>query len=52
MLWNNDRRLNPTLGIEQYMSFITNSILVATQEALPPTKQTNTSSILNEASIL
>ena len=43
MLWNNDRRLDSALDIEEYTSFITNSILVATKEAIPPTKQTNTS---------
>ncbi|CAF3678639.1 unnamed protein product [Rotaria sp. Silwood1] len=48
MLWNNDRRLDSTLAIEEYTSFITNSILVATQEAIPLSKQTNTTPIISE----
>ena len=50
MLWNNDRRLDSTLDIEEYTSFVTNSILVATQEAIPQMKQTTTSYSLSEAS--
>ncbi|CAF1493994.1 unnamed protein product, partial [Rotaria sp. Silwood1] len=48
MLWNNDRRLDSTLAIEEYTSFITNSILVATQEAIPLSKQTNTTPMISE----
>ncbi|CAF3982228.1 unnamed protein product, partial [Rotaria sordida] len=48
MLWNNDRRLDSALDIEEYTSFITNSILVATQEAIPLSKQTNTRPMINE----
>jgi hypothetical protein len=50
MLWNNDNRLDTTSDIEEYTSFITNSILVATKEAIPPSKPTNTSYTLSEAS--
>ncbi|CAF1152618.1 unnamed protein product [Rotaria sordida] len=50
MLWNNDGRFDSTLDIEEYTSFITNSIMVATQEAIPPTQQMNTSYTLSEAS--
>ncbi|CAF4777969.1 unnamed protein product, partial [Rotaria magnacalcarata] len=41
MLWNNDTRLNAALNIEEHSTFITNSIMLATQEAVPastPTK--------------
>ncbi|CAF0998402.1 unnamed protein product [Rotaria sordida] len=48
MLWNNDRRLDSALDIEEYTSFITNSILVATQEAVPLSKQTNTRPMISE----
>ncbi|CAF4054046.1 unnamed protein product, partial [Rotaria sordida] len=48
MLWNNDRRLDSALDIEKYTSFITNSILVATQEAIPLSKQTNTRPMISE----
>ncbi|CAF4351321.1 unnamed protein product, partial [Rotaria sordida] len=48
MLWNNDRRLDSALDIEEYTSFITNSILVATQEAIPLSKQTNTRPMISE----
>ena len=50
MLWNNDRQLDSALDVEEYTTFITNSILVATNEAIPPTKQMNTSYKLSEAS--
>jgi len=50
MLWDNDRCLDSALDIEEYTSFITNSILVATKEAIPPPKQMNTSYTLSEAS--
>ncbi|CAF3018287.1 unnamed protein product [Rotaria sp. Silwood2] len=50
MLWNNDRRLDSALDIEEYTSFITNSILVATREAIPLSKQTNTRPMISEAS--
>ena len=50
MLWDNDRQLDSALDVEEYTTFITNSILVATNEAIPPTKQLNTSYKLSEAS--
>jgi hypothetical protein len=50
MLWDNDRCLDSALEIEEYTSFITNSILVATKEAIPPPKPMNTSYTLSEAS--
>ncbi|CAF3306674.1 unnamed protein product [Rotaria sp. Silwood2] len=43
MIWNNDRFLNSTSDIEEYSSFITDSITAATQESIPPSKQINTS---------
>ncbi|CAF4664461.1 unnamed protein product [Rotaria sp. Silwood1] len=48
MLWNNDRRLDSALDIEEYTPFTTNSILVATQEAIPLSKQTNTRPMISE----
>ncbi|CAF4963531.1 unnamed protein product [Rotaria sp. Silwood1] len=42
MLWNNNRLINSALDIEEYTSFITNSITSATQEAIPTSKQLNT----------
>jgi len=50
MLWNNDRRLDSTSDIEEYLSFITNSILIATQAAIPQIKQTTRSYTPSEAS--
>ncbi|CAF3789888.1 unnamed protein product [Rotaria sordida] len=48
MLWNNDRHLDSALDVEEYTSFITNSILVATQEVIPLFKQTNTRPMISE----
>ena len=51
MLWNNDRHhSDATSHIEEYTAFITNSIVVATQEAIPTMQQTNTNYTLSEAS--
>jgi len=50
MLRNNDRRIDSALDIEEYTSYITNSILIATREAIPPTTSTNRSFTLSEAS--
>ncbi|CAF4690551.1 unnamed protein product, partial [Rotaria sp. Silwood2] len=50
MLWNNFRRLNTALDIEEYAMFITNSIMLATQEAIPPSTPINRSYTLSEAS--
>jgi len=50
MLWDNNCSLDSALNIEEYTSFITNSILLATKEAIPPSKQTNTSYTISEAS--
>ncbi|CAF1093522.1 unnamed protein product [Rotaria sp. Silwood1] len=41
MLWNNNRLINSALDIQEYASFITNSITSATQEAIPTSKQLN-----------
>ncbi|CAF4588463.1 unnamed protein product [Rotaria sp. Silwood2] len=49
MLWNNNRLINSALDIEEYTSFITNSITSATQEAIPTSKQLNTNIKLSEA---
>ncbi|CAF4606696.1 unnamed protein product, partial [Rotaria magnacalcarata] len=35
MLWNNDTSLNAALNIEEHLMFITNSIMLATKEAVP-----------------
>jgi exonuclease III len=40
--WDDTRYLNSTLDIEEYTSFITNSITSATQAAIPTSKQLNT----------
>ncbi|CAF5016566.1 unnamed protein product, partial [Rotaria magnacalcarata] len=40
MLWNNDTRLNAALNIEEHSTFITNSIMLATQEAVPASTPT------------
>ncbi|CAF1052272.1 unnamed protein product [Adineta ricciae] len=45
-----DRRLNSTLDLEEYTTFITKSILAATQEAIPRIKQNITSYSPSEAS--
>ncbi|CAF1527231.1 unnamed protein product [Adineta ricciae] len=50
MLWNNDRPLDSTLDIEEYTTFITNSIIEATQEDIPRTKQTAREYIPSEVS--
>ncbi|CAF0819288.1 unnamed protein product [Adineta ricciae] len=50
MQWNMDRRLNSTLDLEEYTTFITKSILAATQEAIPRIKQKITSYSPSEAS--
>ncbi|CAF4957636.1 unnamed protein product, partial [Rotaria magnacalcarata] len=43
LLWNNDRNLNSPLDIEDYSMFITNSIMLATQEAVPTSTTTSKS---------
>jgi len=50
LLWNNDRRLDSTLDIEEYTSFISNSIMVAAEDSIPKLKQTNTTFSPSEAS--
>ncbi|CAF4691488.1 unnamed protein product, partial [Rotaria socialis] len=40
MLWNNDTSLNAALNIEEHSTFITNSIMLATQEAVPTSTPT------------
>ncbi|CAF2084855.1 unnamed protein product [Rotaria magnacalcarata] len=50
LLWNNDRNLNSPLDIEDYSMFITNSIMLATQEAVPTSTTTSKSYALSEAS--
>ncbi|CAF4806210.1 unnamed protein product, partial [Rotaria sp. Silwood2] len=42
MIWNKNRRINAAADIEEYSSFITNSITGATQEVIPRSKQLNT----------
>ncbi|CAF4455321.1 unnamed protein product [Rotaria sp. Silwood2] len=49
MLWNKNHLINSALDIEEYTSFITNSITSATQEAIPTSKQLNTNIKLSEA---
>ena len=48
MLWDKNRLLNSTADIEEYTTFITNSITAATQEAIPTSKLMNTSVKLSE----
>jgi hypothetical protein len=50
MLRNNDSRLDSALDIEEYTSFVTSSILLAKQEAIPRSKQTNIIFIPSEVS--
>ncbi|CAF4493590.1 unnamed protein product, partial [Rotaria magnacalcarata] len=50
VLWNNDLSLNSPLNIEDYSMFITNSIMLATKEAVPTPTPTNKSYPLSEAS--
>lgn len=50
MKWKDNRQIHTTLDIEEYNEFITNSILLATKEAIPPQKQLNTNYDLSEAS--
>ena len=40
--WDDNRLINTNLEIEEYSQFITNSILLATKDAIPPMKQLNT----------
>ncbi|CAF2986948.1 unnamed protein product, partial [Rotaria sp. Silwood2] len=49
MLWNKHRHITSSLDIEEYTSFITNSITAATQEAIPTSKHLNTNIKLSEA---
>ncbi|CAF4997195.1 unnamed protein product, partial [Rotaria sp. Silwood1] len=42
MLWNKNRSINSESDVEEYSSFITNSVIAATQEAIPTSKQLNT----------
>ncbi|CAF4163560.1 unnamed protein product [Rotaria sp. Silwood2] len=49
MLWNKHRHITSTIDIEEYTSFISNSIKPATQEAIPTSKQLNTNIRLSEA---
>ncbi|CAF1148876.1 unnamed protein product [Rotaria magnacalcarata] len=49
ILWNNDLSLNSPLDIEDYSMFITNSIMLATQEVVPtstPTRKSYTLKLL------
>ncbi|CAF4759395.1 unnamed protein product [Rotaria sp. Silwood2] len=48
MLWNKHRHITSAIDIEEYTSFITNSIKSATQEAIPTSKQLNTNIRLNK----
>ncbi|CAF3026369.1 unnamed protein product, partial [Rotaria sp. Silwood2] len=49
MLWNNTRLLNTTADIEEYKSFITDSITLATQQTIPTSKQINSRYAPSEA---
>ncbi|CAF3278188.1 unnamed protein product [Rotaria sp. Silwood2] len=49
MLWNTNLTINSEPDIEEYTSFITNSITTATQEAIPTSKKLNTNIKLSEA---
>ncbi|CAF1627087.1 unnamed protein product, partial [Rotaria magnacalcarata] len=50
MLWNNDTSLNAALNIEEHSTFITNSIMLETKEAVPTPTPTSKSYPLSEAS--
>ncbi|CAF4615881.1 unnamed protein product, partial [Rotaria magnacalcarata] len=50
MLWNNDTSLNAALNIEEHLMFITNSIMLATKEAVPTPTPTSKIYPLSEAS--
>ncbi|CAF3413944.1 unnamed protein product [Rotaria socialis] len=50
ILWNNDLSLNSPLDIEDYSMFITDSIMLATKEAIPTSTPTSKSYALSEAS--
>ncbi|CAF2755504.1 unnamed protein product [Rotaria sp. Silwood2] len=49
MLWNKNLTINSEPDVEEYTSFITNSITTATQEAIPTSKKLNTNIKLSEA---
>ncbi|CAF1502030.1 unnamed protein product, partial [Rotaria sp. Silwood1] len=49
ILWNKHRYINSESDIEEYTSFITNSITTATQEAILTSKKLNTNIKLSEA---
>ncbi|CAF4925303.1 unnamed protein product [Rotaria socialis] len=49
ILWNNDLSLNSPLDIEDYSMFITDSIMLATKEAVPTSTPTSKSYALSEA---
>ncbi|CAF4142911.1 unnamed protein product [Rotaria magnacalcarata] len=48
-LWNQSRTINTTVKIEEYNMFITNSLLEATQAAIPKLKQATSSYTISEA---
>ncbi|CAF1403151.1 unnamed protein product [Rotaria sordida] len=49
VLWDNTRLLNTTTDIEEYTSFITDSITSATQQTIPTSKQINSRYAPSEA---
>jgi exonuclease III len=51
MLWDNTRLLNSASDIEEYTSFITNSITSATQQTIPTSKQISTNYAPSEATL-
>ncbi|CAF2145762.1 unnamed protein product [Rotaria magnacalcarata] len=48
-LWNQSRTINTTVKIEEYNRFITNSLLEATQAAIPKLKQAASSYTISDA---
>ncbi|CAF1492347.1 unnamed protein product [Rotaria sp. Silwood1] len=50
MLWNKNRIIDSESDIEEYTSFITNTITAATQEAITTSRQLNTNIKLSEVS--
>lgn len=48
--WNDDRPLDTPQAIEEYNSFITNCLMTASKQAIPLSKQLNTSPVISEAS--
>jgi hypothetical protein len=51
MLWDDTRLLNSTSNIEEYTSFISDSITSSTEQTIPISKQINTNYAPSEAAM-